>query len=333
MRFIGGKSLLIEQIIELIKTKTKDVVSVGDLFSGSGVVSQALKREGFQVISNDIMYMSYCLVRGMTELNHVPQFEKLNFNVFEFLNNIPIPENTEKCFIYQNYSPNENCNRMYFQNENALKIDLIRIQIEEWKNDELIDEAEYYYLIACLLSAVPYVANITGVYAAYLKHWDNRTYNKLVVEPLEIIFSDKVCKSYNTDANRLVKQCEFDCVYIDTPYNQRQYTPNYHILETIARYDYPEIHGVTGMRDYEKSLYCSKAKVEATFKALFAELKSRYAIVSYNNEGLLSTEQMLSIFEKYGEVSLIETPYRRYKSKIPNDTKGLKEQLYFIEMR
>lgn len=333
MRFIGGKSLLLEQIIELIRTRTKDVVSVGDLFSGSGVVSQALKKEGFQVISNDIMYMSYCLVRGMTELNHTPQFDKLNFNVFEYLNNIFIPENKDKCFIYQNYSPNENCNRMYFQSENALRIDLIRMQIEEWKNNNLIDDAEYFYLIACLLSAVPYVANITGVYAAYLKHWDNRTYNKLVIEPLEIIQSDKMCKSYNIDANELVKNHEFDCVYIDTPYNQRQYTPNYHILETIARYDAPTIHGVTGMRDYEKSMYCSKSKVENAFRELFGELKSRYAVVSYNNEGLLSTERMMNIFKEFGEVSLVEMPYRRYKSKIPNDTKGLKEQLYFIEMR
>lgn len=333
MRFIGCKSLLIGQIIELIKNRTNDVVTIGDLFSGSGVVSQALKKEGFQVISNDIMYMSYCLVRGMTELNHAPKFKKISFNVFDYLNNISMPDNIDDCFIYQNYSPNEKCNRMYFQNENAIKIDLIRMQIEAWKNKKIISDEEYYYLIACLLSAVPYVANITGVYAAYLKHWDNRTYNKLIVKPLEIIPSDKVCKSYNIDANELVKQCEFDCVYIDTPYNQRQYTPNYHVLETIARYDAPVIHGVSGMRDYEKSLYCSKNKVEFAFKELFCELKSRYAVVSYNNEGLLSTEQMINLFKEFGKVSLIEMSYRRYKSKMSNDTKGLKEQLYFIEMR
>ena len=138
MRFIGCKSLLIGQIIELIKNRTNDVVTIGDLFSGSGVVSQALKKEGFQVISNDIMYMSYCLVRGMTELNHAPKFKKISFNVFDYLNNISMPDNIDDCFIYQNYSPNEKCNRMYFQNENAIKIDLIRMQIEAWKNKKII---------------------------------------------------------------------------------------------------------------------------------------------------------------------------------------------------
>lgn len=340
MRFIGGKSLLLEPIIDIIKTKTKDVVTIGDLFTGSGVVAQALKREGYQVISNDLMYMSYCLARGMTELNEAPQFEKLKSSntlsgyndVFHYLNTMPLQENKENCFIYQNYSPHSDCNRMYFQNENALRIDTIRLQIEEWYNTSLISEAEYFYLIACLLSAVPYVANITGVYAAYLKHWDKRTYNPLKVEPIEIIHSEKQCRSFQMDANELVKQVKFDCVYIDTPYNQRQYTPNYHILETIARYDYPATHGVTGMREYEKSDYCSAGKVEEAFRSLLRNLYSRYAVISYNNEGLLSTERMLSIFKEFGTVTLQEIPYRRYKSKIPNDTKGLMEQLYFLEL-
>lgn len=333
MRFIGGKSLLLDPIIEIIKEKTNDVVTVGDLFSGSGVVSQALKKEGYQVISNDIMYMSYCLVRGMTELNTEPKFDKLKFDVFEYLNNISFPEDKQDCFIYQNYSPNASCSRMYFQNDNALRIDIIRKKIEDWKNDSLINDAEYYYLIACLLSAVPYVANITGVYAAYLKHWDKRTYNKLKIEPIEIIHSEKICKSYNLDANELVKLQRFDCVYIDTPYNQRQYVSNYHVLETIAKYDSPIIHGITGMRNYEKSDYCSKRTVEKAFRDLFTRLNCKYAVVSYNNEGLLSSEKLQEIFSEFGEVSLIEIPYRRYKSKIPNSRIGLKEQLYFIEMR
>ena len=68
----------------------------------------------------------------------------------------------QQCFIYNNYSPNENCDRMYFQNENAIKIDLIRMQIEEWKQTGLLSEDEYFYLLAALINAVPYVANITG---------------------------------------------------------------------------------------------------------------------------------------------------------------------------
>ena len=333
MRYIGGKSLLLEEIQNLIDTRTEGVTSVADLFTGSGVVAAHFKANGYKVISNDILYMSYCLARGMTELNSKPRFSGLGFDAIEYLNSISNEpsEDDSECFIYQNYSPHDACSRMYFQNGNALKIDRIRLQIEKWHQEEKLSEAEYYYLIACLLSAAPYVANITGVYAAYLKHWDKRTYNDLELKPLPVINSRKKCVSYNMDAAEVSKHVKFDLAYIDTPYNSRQYAPNYHILETIARYDYPEIHGVSGVRDYERSDFCSKAKVAEAFHNLMRSLRCRYAVVSYNNEGLLSTNELMDIFGSFGEVSLSEFSYRRYKSKIPNDTEGLKEQLYLIE--
>lgn len=333
MRFIGGKSLLLNNIVDVINENAKNVVKVGDLFTGSGVVAQRFKSLGYKVIANDLMYMSYCLSRGMIELNTPPKFEGLNIDVFDYLNNILEPSDKRKCFIYNNYSPVGNCERMYFQPDNAWKIDSIRQQIEVWYQSGVIVEAEYFYLISCLLSAVPYVSNITGVYASYLKHWDKRTYNVLEVKPIKVISSDKICKSYNLSADKVCDYEDFDLVYIDTPYNSRQYTPNYHILETIARYDYPELHGKTGMRDYQRSQFCQRGVVADAFNDLFKSLKTRYAMVSYNNEGLLTTEEMTDILVGFGNVRLYEYPYRRYKSKIPNNESGLKEQIYFVEMK
>ena len=326
---------MLDRINKVITENTKnDIIIVGDLFSGSGVVSQNFKQQGKKVISNDIMYMSYVLVRGMTELNNKPQFKLLGeIDVFDYLNSLVEPLSIKDAFIYKNYSPNEDCNRMYFQNQNAKKIDAIRQQIEYWFQSKKLLEKEYFYLLACLISAVPYVANITGVYAAYLKHWDKRTYKDLFVKPLKIINSKFACTSFNMDAVELCKNQKFDLVYIDTPYNQREYIPNYHILETISKYDSPEIRGVTGMRNYEKSSFCSKAYVETAFRNLFSHLDSKYAVVSYNTEGLLDTSEMINLFSNYGSVQLYEYPYRRYKSKIPNNNDGLKEQIYFIDLR
>lgn len=333
MRFIGGKSILLDNIVDVINKNTENVQKVGDLFTGSGVVSQTFKRLGYEVVTNDLMYMSYCLGRGQVELNIPPTFKKLGINdVFTYLNNLNEPSDKSKCFIYNNYSPGDDCKRMYFQPDNAWKIDAIRMQIESWHQLKKVTEAEYYYLLACLLSAVPYVANIAGVYAAYLKHWDKRTYNSLDLKPLEIISSEKCCRAYNLNADEVCKMEYFDLVYIDTPYNSRQYGANYHVLETIARYDYPNIHGVTGMRDYKKSEFCQKSVVSDAFYRLFQSLNTRYAVVSYNNEGLLTTEEMMNIIGNFGHVKLYEYPYRRYKSKIPNNKSGLKEQIYFVEM-
>jgi len=334
MRFIGGKSLMLDNIRQVMTENVAEPIdTIGDLFCGSGIVAQFFKKQGFKVISNDLMYMSYVLARGMTELNDAPEFRYLNgIDVFDYLNRLSTPSDEENAFISRNYCPNDSCQRMYFQIENAKKIDAVRQQIENWYQLKQLEENEYYYLLASLIAAVPYVANIAGVYAAYLKNWDKRTYNTLQIQPLEIIHSHVTCEAYHTDAVELCKNRQFDFVYIDPPYNQREYLPNYHILETIAKYDFPNIKGITGMRNYQKSSFCSKKSVKGAFIQLFGALKTKYALVSYNNEGLLPTEELVSIFEQFGKVKLYEYPYRRYKSKIPNTEDGLKEQLYFINL-
>lgn len=342
MRFIGGKTLMLDNIIEVIKNKTNNVKSILDPFAGSNAVSHRLKKEGYKVSSNDIMYFSYVLSKGELTLNKKPIFAKLGIEKpIDYLNSLTLDQTNftlDQCFIYNNYSPNEHCERMYFQNKNAIKIDIIRLTIEMWKNENRITESEYFYLLACLINAVPFVANITGTYGAYLKYWDVRTFNDIVLEEPILNKSKFKCNSYNEDANDLVKKLKCDLLYLDTPYNQRQYTPNYHLLETIAKYDYPTIKGVTGIRDYEnqKSDFCIKEKVYESFYRILASCKSRYALISYNNEGLLSSKELEALcrqFAKEDTFQLLEYNYRRYKNKIPNNTEGLKEQLYFFEFK
>lgn len=342
MRYIGGKSLLLDEIGKTIKEIAPRARSVIDIFAGSGVVSNYFKENEYNVISNDQLYFSYVLVRGITQLNYVPTFDMLEINdPIDYLNNLTIDNSgidISQCFIYQNYSPHDMCNRMYFSTENALKIDVIRLTIEQWKNDQLINNDEYFYLLASLISAVPFVSNIAGVYAAYLKHWDPRALKQLKLEKPEISISTKKIVSYNTTCNVLLESIEADVLYSDSPYNSRQYLPNYHILETIARYDYPIIKGVTGMRDYtsQKSDFCVKSKVHNAFETMIRTANVKYIIISYNNEGLISTKELTDICRKYaveGTFYLKEIPYRRYKSKISNEKKGLCEQIYYFEKR
>ena len=224
---------------------------------------------------------------------------------------------------------------MYFQPSNAKKIDLIRLQIQEWYDQSLINEDEYYYLIASLIEAIPYVANITGVYAAYLKFWDKRAYLSIKLQEPQLINNnlDNLCFNKNIDE---IISMPCDLIYADPPYNSREYLPNYHILETVAKYDYPDIHGVTGIRDYEtqKSDFCKKRYVEDAFVRLISKCSARYVLISYNNEGLISTDKLSAICKEYakpGSFKLFEYDYRRYKNKIPNNKKGLKEQIYFLE--
>jgi len=339
MRYIGGKSNLLNNIHNVINQSTVNVNTIIDIFSGSGVVSSFLKENNYNVIGNDIMYFSYVLSRGTTALNQVPTFTNLGIaDPIDHLNNLDISNtniNLDDCFIYQNYSPHGDITRMYFQNGNAIKIDIIRITIEEWFTRHLINDDEYYYLLAALISAVPYVSNITGVYGAYLKHWDARTYNPLTLRVPDIIASTVNAVFYNNNCDIILPNIVGDLLYADPPYNSRQYLPNYHVLETIARYDNPEIHGVTGMRNYrnQKSDFCTVRGVEGAFRRMIENANVRYVLISYNNEGLLSTERLSAICQEYAinnSFELHEIDYRRYNNA-GTTPRGITEQLYFFE--
>lgn len=336
MRYIGSKGLMLENIQSVINQCTRDVHVVTDIFAGTGTVSRFFKENGYSVLSNDFLYFSYVLNKGVLEMN-VPITSKLR-EMITYLNSLSVENSPwfdlETAFIYNNYAPHDRCERMYFQCKNALKIDLVRQEIERLRGE--IAATEYFYLLSLLLNAVPYVSNITGTYGAYLKYWDKRTFNDLTLEEVDIQPSNARCKCFNQNATMFARQVECDLVYLDPPYNGRQYMPNYHILETIARYDYPEIKGVTGVRvDPEKmSDFCKKSRAEAAFRDLFDALNCRYILLSYNNEGLLDTDTMSQIVCDFGQSDtfrLFEYDYRRYKNKIPNNTEGLKEQLFFIE--
>ena len=344
MRYIGGKKLLLPYIKEIIESKTNNVKVISDLFSGSGIVSKFFKEEGYNTISNDLMYFCTILLKGTLALNKIPNFKKLikviNEEPIQYLNNLKV-ENTNflntDYFIYNNYSPIGN--RMYFTEKNALKIDLIRLIIDKWKKEKLIDDLEFYYLLTSLLEAVPYVSNITGVYGAYLKFWDKRALKDIILEKPKILECNTTHKIYNEDANELTRKIKkVDLSYLDPPYNQRQYLPNYHILETIAKYDNPKIKGVTGLREYveEKSKYCVKKEILNTFDDLIKNIKTRYILLSYNTEGLLKQEEIINILKKYGIKNTIEVykiKYNRYKNNLTNDNKNLKELLFFIEKK
>lgn len=343
MRFIGSKTNLLKNIKEIIKDNCTNVNSFCDIFSGTTNVARFFKKD-FSIISNDLLHFSFVLQKATIENNVTPSFSNLKKNKIDdplkFLNEFePKIENLKsEPFISNNYTPNHNHDRSYFSKENALKIDFIRQKIEEWKNNNLIKEYEYYYLLACLIEAVPYVANIAGTFGAYLKHWDKRAFKKIELKHLEIINNRKENKSFNKDSNILINEINGDLLYIDPPYNSRQYLPNYHVLETISKYDAPKIYGKTGLRPYSevKSKYCMKGKVLNEFSKLIKNANFKYIIVSYSSEGLMSEEEIKKVLIENGIKStykLKKIPYRRYKHTKGDVKHNLNEFLFFITKR
>jgi adenine-specific DNA-methyltransferase len=342
MRFIGSKALLLQNIENVIKENINSADSFCDIFSGTSIVGRYFKKY-FQIFSNDLIYFSYVLQKATIENNNIPDFKKIKetlniLDPLDYLENINFDLTFFKNlpFIYENYSPNVKSERKYFTNENALRIDFIRQTIEEWKINNLINENEYFYLLAALIEGITYVSNIAGTYGAFLKHWDKRAFKQFKLIRLEVNNNNRNNKCFNKDSNILIKEISGDILYIDPPYNQRQYAPNYHILETIARYDYPKIKGKTGLRPYEdiKSQYCIKNKVLDSFEDLIKNANFKHIIVSYSTEGIMSINEIENILKKYGNKNtfkLYKIPYRRYKHRPGNVKHNLHELIFYIK--
>ena len=342
MRFIGCKTLLLDNIKEVIDEKAPDAKTFCDIFSGTSTVARFYKK-WYEVYSNDLLYFSYVLQRGTVQNDSLPSFKKLKdkkgiADPIDFFNNLSdiemqvIPQ--EKRFFQNTYAPTGG--RMYLKDENALRIDFARITVEEWHRSGLLTDDEYYYLVACIVEGIPFVSNISGTYGAFHKEWERRSHKKYELYRLEVYSNGKNNKCFNEDGVELLKKISGDILYIDPPYNGRQYLPNYHVLETAAKYDYPEVRGVTAQRPYEnnKSDFCLKTKVVDAFDELIRNATFKHIILSYSTDGLMKVEEIESIMKKYGKSETFKIywiPYRRYKSRAQGDKEELKEMLVYIE--
>ena len=309
MNYIGSKYKLSDFISSSVKSIVGEDLSdkiFCDLFAGTGVVGRNFKKEVKKVISNDMEFYSYVLNKNYIE-NH------------EFLDNeIYIKElnetNGEEGFIFNEYSENGKANRLYFSEHNGKKIDAIRTKIEFWKTEKKISSALYYFLLASLIESADKVANTASVYGAFLKKIKKTAQKELILEPAIFEINSHSHEVYNEDSNLLIKKIEGDILYLDPPYNAREYGANYHLLNTIAKYDNFTPKGKTGLRDYSKSAFCKKKEVEKSFDDLIKNANFKYIFLSYNNEGIMSSETIKKILSNYGKYDLLTTEYQRFRA-------------------
>ena len=330
MNYIGSKLSILDYIDDTIQDFAQisnNDITFCDIFAGTSSVGKYFKNKGYNIISNDIEYYSFVNAKHFIENNEKITFNKLKEkgiqNVFEYLNKL----NDKKGFIFQNYTingtQNQEYERKYFTEENAIKIDSVRNKIEEWNNNKLIEENEYYYLITCLLEAADKVANTASVYEAFLKNIKKSASKTMEIKPLEVLINNKGKKYLvtNEDANSLINKISGDVLYMDPPYNTRKYDTNYHLLETIALYDNPKIKGKTGVREETKkrSKYCIKKEVEAVFEDLIKKAKFKYIFLSYNDEGIIPLNRIKEIMSKYGEYKVYKKKHKRFKADSKRD--------------
>lgn len=355
MNYIWSKKSLLEflqkSISKVVKNKN---YTFSDLFAWTGIVGRYFKDKGHKVIANDLQYYSYVLnknyIGNHTDLYfsglvcEIPDLllgtvENYKEIVLRYLDTL----SGKKWFIYQHYSlggtKGGDFERLYFSDENAQKCDAIRGKIEEWYSHDKINDNEYFFLLSSLLESIDKVANTVSVYGAFLKQLKKSAQVTMNLQPANYYHNDQEHFVYNSDINELIKTTEHEVVYLDPPYNTRQYSSNYHLLETIAKYDNPKIKWKTWIRDCsaQKSCYCTKSEVKKGFLDLIMNIKAKYIFLSYNDEGVMSLEEIREIMSQRGEYWYFTKEYQRFKADKSENRSYKKdkviEYLHYVKVR
>ena len=311
MNYIGSKYSLLDFIDKTIKRvvgKDMSQLVFCDLFAGTGIVGRHFKTQVRKVISNDLEYYSYVLNRNYIG-NHRDIGDKDSY--IEKLNAL---DGIEDGFIFTQYCYGGGNGRQYFSDSNGKRIDAIRMTIEHWKKEGSISDDMYYFLLCSLIESADKLANTASVYGAFLKQLKKSAQKDFVLTPANYQLNYNEHEVYREDANSLIKRISGDVLYLDPPYNARQYGANYHLLNTIAEYIPFIPKGKTGLREYHKSNYCSKTMVQKSFEDLISDAEFKYIVLSYNNEGLMSMDAIKQIMSKYGSYQVFQKEYQRFRA-------------------
>lgn len=329
-RYLGSKYKLLTFINKTIEENCVNVKSIVDLFGGTGVVGNYFFNKGKEVYINDLLKSNYN--------SYVAWFgnEKIDLKKIENI----IDEYNKKNDIKNSNYFSDNFSNTYFSKNDCLKIGFIRDDIENKYDNNVINEREKCVLISSLIYSMDRIANTVGHYDAYRKI--NYIQDKFYMYMIEVKESNnEKVHIFNEDSNNLVRKIKADLIYIDPPYNSRQYGDTYHLLENVVTWNRPKVFGVAKKmnRDNIKSNYCTN-KAVSSFEDLIENCNTRYILVSYNNTGnkangrsnaKISDLQIKEILGKKGNVKVFEQDYNNFTTG-KNTSENHKERLFLCEV-
>ena len=307
MDYIGSKIKLNEWIfgtIESIVDENDDPFL--DACCGSGAVSRYAANECYEVIANDIMKFASVIANGSIGVSDPMLVEaRDHIRAIDALDPI-------EGFFFHNFCDESDSPRLYFTAANAGKIDAARAYLEYIPPGKLKD-----YLLYCGIEALSRVSNTTGVQSAFLKKFKTRALNDFRFR-LEDVIRGHISGAFNEDVLTLLTDhdLKYDILYLDPPYNHRQYGPNYHLYETFVRNDDPAVNGSTGLRSWQeesKSDFCSKKACLGFLKQVIGASTAKWNFISYNSDGIMTKEDVMGTFEG---CQCFEQLYRRYRSDV-----------------
>lgn len=322
-RYIGSKARLTAPLTDAIEAFEDGTGRFVDAFSGTGAVAELAASLGWPVWANDALESAIVMTAARLASVADIRLEKIGgyAAAVEQLNSLKPFEGV----MWRTYSPasarfdSDRIERRYFTEQNAAKIDAARTKIAEWAHDGLLTEREERLLIADLISAANRVANIAGTYGCFLSKWQDAAHQSLQLRPRELKTDSTDLVTTVADVTEL-RPASTDLVYLDPPYTKRQYASYYHILETIAVGDEPEVEGVSGLRPWKHkaSAFCYKNRALDALVSLVERIAARRVLISYSCEGHVDLDDLCAGLARRGSVEC--TPVHGVGRYRPNRT-------------
>lgn len=369
MRYIGNKTRLLPFLLGAIRKIGLAPGTAHDAFAGTAAVGRALKADGWRVASSDLMEYSYVFQRAYVVASRVPSFADLRASDARVARAFRDRELVARSraagtgalgvvasvladriepragFMTRRFSPRGQ--RRYFTVENAMRIDAAREALHTWRAEGLLSDHGYFLMLAALIEGADRVANTAGVYAAFIKSWQPNARRPLTLSPIPPIAGVRGSTAHRRDAASVARELgEVDLLYVDPPYNTRQYSGYYHVPELIARGWFngaPVLRGKTGLPALPdtRSAWSEPNNVESALRSLLEQTGARHVLLSYNTEGLLPRARLMDMLKSAsidGRVRQFRRGYKRYRAD--RDRVGRRytadrvtELLYYIRLR
>lgn len=307
IKYLGSKRLLLPAILDIVGGLGREsggVSSVVDIFSGTSRVGHALKRAGLRVLANDHNAYAATLARCYVAADR----ERVERDALRLIDEFSTLPGRDGWFT-DTYARRSR----FFREENAARIEAIRDAIEA----KALPMDLRAVLLVSLMEAADRVDSTTGVQMAYLKQWATRSGRPLALRLPDVLPRATAGKgeAYEQNALDLAGTVEADIAYLDPPYNSHKYKSNYHIWETLVRWDQPEVYGVAckriDCRDGDNPFNSARRCLSAMAHVI-RSLRVRHLVVSFNNEGRIAKDEMIALLSERGEVEVIEHDYKRY---------------------
>jgi len=359
VRYIGNKTKLVPFLLQILEELGLQGGVACDPFAGTASVGRALKSAGWRVHCGDLMAASYAYQVARVELDRTPGYSgtvlgsagsrrSISYSaVLRVLEGLP----REPGFVAEHYTPHgvdgRKHGRMYFTAENGAAIDTVRERISAWSLSGAINRREEQLLIATLIQAADRVANTTGVYASFVKSWQPNATRPLRLRPIRPTVppthSAVGSSAYRGGAEGLLRAIgTVDLLYLDPPYNERQYPGYYHLPELLAQgwRPPPELRGKTGLipDDDLRSDWCRRGRCEEALRSVLDVADAGHVLLSYNDEGLLPEEKIESALRASGDPDsyrVFTRGYRRYRSDSDGPNRrysgnAVRERVYYV---